>query len=198
MSTGTGMRARGFTLIELLTTLLIFSALAVMSYRALGAIVDSREHVARETAKWQRVYAFVSRFERDIGLASPRPVRSATGTAPAWQADSAGGQSRLEFSQFASLDGVERPRRVAYRFGEDRRIELWLWPALDVAGGRLPERYTVLEGVSTFELQYLDPLLSWVNAWPLQAQDPPVPKAVRLRIVLESGEEIVRIIGLGT
>jgi general secretion pathway protein J len=71
-------------LIELLTALLILSALALMSYRGLGAVLDAREHVTRETDKWRRVAAFVARFERDVMLAAPRPVRSASGTAPAW------------------------------------------------------------------------------------------------------------------
>jgi general secretion pathway protein J len=70
-------RARGFTLIEILSALLILSLLALMSYRGLGAVLDAREHTRDETDKWRRVTAFLARFERDVQLASPRPVRSA-------------------------------------------------------------------------------------------------------------------------
>ena len=85
MMTSAGYSTRGFTLIELLIALLILSVLALMSYRGLGAVLDAREHVTREADQWRRVAAFVDRFERDVKLAAPRPVRSASGTAPAWR-----------------------------------------------------------------------------------------------------------------
>ena len=186
--------ARGFTLIELLTALLVLSLLALMSYRGLGAVLDAREHVKYETDKWRRVAAFFARFERDVELAAPRPVRSAGGIAPAWLgAPVTTAEARLEFSRFASTEGVDTARRIGYRLNEKNEIELWLWPGLDVAPDMLPARYPVLAGVKTFELQYLDPSLAWVDTWPTAPADLPIPRAVRLRVVLASSEEIVRI-----
>jgi general secretion pathway protein J len=188
---------RGFTLIELLTALLLLSLLALMSYRGLGAVLDTREHVRHETEKWRHVAAFFARFERDVQLAAPRPVRSAAGTAPAWFGQAvATPEARLEFSRFAATEGVDTARRIAYQLNDKQEIELWLWPGLDAAPGTLPARYPVLAGVKTFELQYLNPALVWVNAWPTSPADPPLPQAVRLRIVLASSEEIVRVYAL--
>lgn len=199
MRTAAGIRTHGFTLIELLAALLILSALALMSYRGLGAVLDAREHVTRETDKWRRISAFVTRFERDVRLAAPRPVRSASGVAPAWRGiPGATTQPLLEFSRFASVEAMDIPRRVAYGFNDGHQIELWLWPGLDIADGAPPERYPVLEDVSAFELQYLDSRLAWVDDWPAPGGALPLPEAVRLRIVLVSGEEIVRIFGLKT
>lgn len=185
-------RARGFTLIEVMTALLVLSLLALMSYRGLSAVLDAREHVKHETDKWRRVAGFFARFERDVELAAPRPVRTAAGPAPAWQG-AATAQASLEFSRFASTEGVDTARRIGYRLNEKQEIELWLWPGLDVAPDALPARYPVLGGVKTFELQYLNPALEWVDAWPTSAADRPIPRAVRLRIVLASNEEIVRV-----
>lgn len=188
---------RGFTLIELLTALLILSLLALMSYRGLGAVLDAREHVSQETDKWRRVATFFARFEQDVQLAAPRPVRAAAGTAPAWRGLADGtSQPRLEFSRFASAEGVDTARRLAYRLNDQQEIELWLWPGLDVAPNLLPARYPVLAGVTKFELQYLNAGLAWVNAWPTTALDQPIPRAVQVRIVLASGEEIVRVFAL--
>lgn len=199
MKTCAGIRPCGFTLIELLTALLILSALALMSYRGLGAVLDAREHVTRETDKWRHVAAFFARFERDVQMAAPRPVRSASGTAPAWRGSpGATLEPRLEFSRFAADEGMDSPRRLAYRLNEHQEIELWLWPGLDIAAGTQPARYAVLSGVTAFELQYLDARLAWVDAWPGSAADPPIPRAVRLRLALVSGEEVVRIFGLGS
>ncbi len=197
MKPAPGAAARGFTLIELLTALLVLSLLALMSYRGLGAVLDAREHVRLETDKWRRVAAFFARFERDVQLAAPRPVRSDSGSAPAWRgAAVAAPRPRLEFSRFAATEGVDSARRIAYQLNEKQEIELWLWPGLDVAPGTLPLRYPVLAGVKTFELQYLNQALTWVDVWPVLPGDPPIPQAVRLRIVLATNEEIVRIFAL--
>lgn len=193
------MSERGFTLIEIMTALLVLSLLALMSYRGLGAVLDAREHVRQETDKWRHVAAFLGRFERDVELAAPRSVRSANGRAPAWLGTAATtSAASLEFSRFASADGVDTARRIGYRLNEKNEIELWLWPGLDAAPEAKPKRYPVLEGIKTFELQYLNTALVWVNAWPTTASDQAIPRAVRLRIVLASSEEIVRIFVLRT
>lgn len=186
-------------MIELLAALLILSLLALMSYRGLGAVLDAREHITRETDKWRQITSFFARFEHDVQLAAPRPVRSASGNAPAWRgtADTVDGPL-LEFSRFASSEGVDTPRRMAYQLNGKQQIELWLWPGLDVAPGTLPARYPILDGVSKFELQYLNAELAWVATWPASASDAPLPRAVQLRIVLASGDEIVRIFGLSS
>lgn len=189
--------ARGFTLVELLAALLVLSLLALMSYRSLGAVLDAREHVSQETVKWQRVAAFFARFKRDVELGSPRPVRSGAGIAPAWRGEAmASSMAQLEFSRFASNEAIDTARRVGYRLNEKEEIELWLWPGLDVAPNTAPARHAVLGGVKVFQLQYLDRALAWVDAWPMSPSDTPLPRAVRLRIVLASGEEIVRIFAL--
>ena len=199
MTTNRGA-TRGFTLIELLTALLVLSLLALMSYLGLGAVLDTREHVAQETQKWRRVAAFLTRFERDVEMAAPRPVRSAAGgSAPAWRGEPvATSGPRLEFSRFASTEGVDTPRRIGYRLNENQEIELWLWSGLDVAPEIQAARHRVLAGVSTFELKYLDSTLAWIDAWPPARFDSPIPRAVRLRIVLATGEEIVRVFALQT
>jgi len=192
-------RTRGFTLIELLTALVILSLLGLMSHRGLAAVLDARTHVQQETEKWRRVAAFGARFEQDVQMAAPRAVRTAAGAAAAWigRPDAAPGP-RLEFSRFAAAEGMDAPRRVAYALSDRQEIELWLWPALDAAPGTLPARHTVLGGVAKFELQYLDRDLLWVNAWPASPRDAVIPAAVRLRVVLGSGEDIVRVFALGS
>lgn len=195
----TRSRGGGFTLIELLTALLILSLLSLMSYRALSAVLDARAHVSQETANWRRVAAFCARFKQDVQMAAPRPARTASGVAPAWlgRSDASPGPS-LEFSRFASAEGVDAPRRVAYGLNEKQEIELWLWPGLDAAPAVPPARYPVLSGVASLEFQYLNDKLAWVGAWPASPRDAAIPRAVRLRFVLVSGEEIVRVFALNS
>jgi general secretion pathway protein J len=187
------LRPRGFTLIELMVALLILSLLAMMSFRGLGAVLDARDQVRQETLKWKRVAAFFSRFQRDAQLSAPRPVRAATGPAPAWIGRPGEG---AQFSRFASAEGLDAARRVAYRLNENHEVELLLWPGLDAVPGALPARYAVLSGVTEFELHYWDGAQGWVDAWPRSERDPPLPRAVRLRIVLTTGEELERVFAL--
>jgi len=190
---------RGFTLIELLAALLVLALLALMSYRAMGAVLDARSHVARETEKWQRVAAFNARFEQDIRLAVPRPVRNGAGKRPAWMGNSSASPGLLlEFTRFASAEGVDAPRRVAYALNERQEIELWLWSGIDLAFDTLPTRHILLNGVRQFEIQYLTADNRWVVAWPKSPEDSQLPKAVRLQLTLASGEEIVRIFALNS
>ena len=187
----------GFTLIELLTALLILSILALISYRGLDSVLDAREHVTAETEKWRRVAAFFARFENDVQLAAPRPVRSPSGDRPAWLGrPEPASDPRLEFSRFASIEGLGVAQRTGYRLNEKQEIELWLWPGLDIAAGVAPVRYVVLAGVTTLTIQYLNEEAVWVDAWPGTRLDPPVPRAVRLQLVLSSSEELVRVFAL--
>ena len=189
--------SRGFTLIELLTALLILSLLALMSYRGLSAVLEARARVGEETANWQRLASFCLRFEQDVQLASPHAARSAGGVAPAWLGRPAAAPGpRLEFSRFASAEDLDVPRRVAYGLNEKQEIELWLWPGTDVAPDALPARYAVLSGVAKLEFQYLNADLAWVGVWPATPLDAAIPRAVRLRVVLASGEQIVRVFAL--
>ena len=126
-------RLSGFTLIELLAALLILSILALMSYRGLGAVLDARAHVTVETEKWRKVSAFFARFERDAQLAAPRPVRNASGEIPAWLGrQEPSPDPLLEFSRFGSIEGIDTPRRIGYRLNDNKEIELWLWPGIEV------------------------------------------------------------------
>lgn len=197
--------ARGFTLIELLTAMLVLSLLALMSYRGLGAVLDAREQVNRETDRWQQIAAFFDRFEQDVRLAAPRKVRSGNTTLPAWvgsmdaaSASHARSGSVLAFSRFAATESTGMPQRVAYLLNAGQDIELLLWPGLDLAQNVQPARHTVLRGVTVFECEYLNADLLWVKRWPSSPADAAIPLAIRLRIVIASGEEIIRVFALNT
>lgn len=190
-------RTRGFTLIELLTALLVLSILGLMTFRGLGTVLDTRDHVKAEAEKWRRMELFFARFAADVRLSAPRPVRSGSGTAVAWLGrPAASADPLLEFTRFSSSDAGDTARRIGYRLNDTHQVELWLWPGLDLAPTVAPERFNVLSDVKEFELRYLDPRLEWAGHWPVAPGDPPIPLAVRLRVVLASGEELVRVFSL--
>ncbi|HEX2829454.1 MAG TPA: type II secretion system protein GspJ [Burkholderiales bacterium] len=182
------MKARGFTLVELLTALVILSIVGLMSYRGLAAVVETRERVESETQKWRSLALFFERFEHDLARAAPRKVRSAAGDRPAFIGYADG---RVEFSRLAG--GSEAPARVAYVLDAANEVELLLWPAADAFSDAQPGRYAALAGVRSFELQYLGRDGAWLAEWPSARDDPALPRAVRVRVVLTSGEDVVRV-----
>ncbi|KQX99027.1 type II secretion system protein GspJ [Rhodanobacter sp. Root480] len=191
--------ARGFTLIELLAALLVLSLLSLMAYRGLGVVVASRNHIETESTRWRQTVSFFTRFEGDLRLAAPRPVRNASGTMPAWLGRGDAVRAPLvEFSRFAGTDGIDTPHRVGYGINDTHQVELWIWPGLDLAGAAPPARYVVLRGVRRFDLQYMGPALAWSRSWPTVSSDPALPRAVRLRIEFDSGETVVRVFALRT
>lgn len=188
---------RGFTLIELLAALLILSLLALMSFRGLGAVLDAREHVRLESEKWQHVASFFARFERDAQLATPRQLRIGPVFVPAWRGHAGTApEPRLEFSRFGAEEGVDSPQRLAYHLNGNQEIELWLWPGLDMSANVQPVRHPVLTGVAEFDVHYLNAELAWVATWPVSPRDSAIPRAVQLRIVLASGEALLRVFAL--
>lgn len=209
-------KSRGFTLIELLVTLLLLAALAVMSYRSLDVVLSARDRVNEETLKWQQLAAFMNRFKQDVQLAAPYTIRRADTLQAAWHgriADNSASdststsrpdamptasQALLEFSRFASIAGQDRLRRVAYFLNEADEIELWLWPGLDMLPSTPVARYVVLPGVSDLAFEYMNADLIWVPVWPVLPTDADIPRAVRMRLELLSGEVLTRTFSLST
>jgi general secretion pathway protein J len=197
MNAGRLRGACGFTLIELLSALLVLSLLTLMAYRGLGVVTASRDPIPTQAKQWQQAEAVFTRFERDVRLAAPRRVRRAAGTAPAWLGrPDATPEPLLEFSRFAGGDAADSPHRIGYGLNGARQIELWTWPALDVAPDTPAIRYVVLGNVLGLSLQYLGPALTWNRAWPTRPSDPPLPLAVRLQVEFASGETVVRVFAL--
>ena len=194
MNAGRSRASRGFTLIELLAALLVLSLLALMAYRGLGVVMASRDRIQAESLQWRHVASFFTRFQRDVQLAAPRRVRGPSASSPAWLGRPDAVQAPLlEFTRFAGTGEADAPYRVGYGINGTGQIEWWVWPALDRTADTLPTRYAVLDGVKRFRLQYLGPAHTWNSAWPMAPSDPALPLAVRLEVMLGSGETVVRI-----
>jgi len=90
---------------------------------------------------------------------------------------------------------MDSARRLGYRLNDRQEIELWLWPGLDIAPGALPRatRAGGCNGIRAAVPQCQSRLDGWMARFGRRCAD---SQAVRLRIVLASGEEIVRVFGL--
>jgi general secretion pathway protein J len=195
-------RRGGFTLVELLVALAIFAILAAFAYRSLGAMLDSRVALERESRKWRDVTLFVGRLERDLGAVLERPATGASGTLQAALSSSIeAGASRegLGFTRSGVAlqeNSLAAPQRIAYRRVEDR-IERLTWAGVDAAPRDEPRAVTLLSGVAALTFRYLDPRNGeWRPSWGLPGSNETLPAAVEATLQLGSGERIVRLVDL--
>lgn len=195
-------RSRGFTLIELLVALVILALLSVAGYSGLNAVLQTREHIAQETRKWQHLAFFFARLEQDVAQAIHRPVQDQGGlTQPEWIGRAvvvANDEAELTFTR-AGIPGAGEnmlaPQRIGYRLQQGSVI-LLRWPFPDQAPHVEPIRYPLLEGVREFHLRHLDGYGNWLEQWPPGGQTGALPMALEVAVTLVSGEKITRVFAL--
>lgn len=191
-------RAGGFTLLEILIALAILGLLAVLGYRAVSSLTESETRLAAESERWRGLDALFARLEADLRLAQPRDVRMGAVTEAAWSAatDDAG-NAVLRLTRAGpefSLEAGSAGQRIGYQL-RGGNVEILYWPHLDQPAGVAPAVYSLAGGIARFEIAYLDERGAWHDRWPLLGE-PPLPRAVRVRLTLDDGSVIERWITL--
>lgn len=198
-----------FTLIEVLVALLVFAVLSVISYRTLSSIIDTREHLGRQTAVLRDQALFFTRLEADLGAILPRAVRNADGVVePALKVLAATTSSIdpvIVFSRagFAGASGASAaPQRVGYRLNEGK-LELLIWHGLDAAPRAEPNVYAALDGVREFRWRVLDKSGNWRADWPPRAESASastvassLPAALELTLIQNNAAPLLRLFAL--
>ena len=203
-------KSLGFTLVELLIALAIFAIMAVMSYRTLDSVFQTRQRLSEETARLRDVALLFARLDDDFTTLLDRRPRNADNllddalrlTALLPGADDA----TLVFTRsgFAGSTGIAAtPQRVGYRLQEGT-LELLLWPSLDAAPRTVPQAYPALTQVRDAKWRAMDRGGNWQNVW----RSTPVggttqsnaaslyPAALELTITLASGDQFMRVFAL--
>ena len=206
MSNRSVKRQLAFTLVELLIALTIFAIMAVMSYRTLDTVFQTRQQLNEETARLRDVALLFARLDDDVTTLLDRRPRNADNllddalrlTALLPGADDA----TLVFTRsgFAGSAGMAAtPQRVGYRL-KDGTLELVLWPGLDSAPRTAPQAYPALTRVREAKWRAMDRGGSWQDVW----RSTPIgggasgayPAALELSITLDNGEQFMRMFAL--
>jgi general secretion pathway protein J len=195
-----GRSAAGFTLVELLVALAIFAILSGFAYRALTAMLDSREALVRDARKWRDTALFVGRVERDLSAVLARPAVGVSGAALAPVSSTLGtvqGGDGLALTRSGSplqRSVLSAPQRIAYRLQGDR-VERLAWAGVDAAPREEPSAVTVLAPVRGLTFRFLDPRSNeWRRDW--TGEGALLPAAVEMTVELASGERVVRLVDL--
>ncbi len=207
-----------FTLVELLVALAIFAIMAVMSYRALDSVFQTRQHLSAETARLRDMALLFARLDDDFATLLDRPARNADNLLDDALRLSAflpgADDATLVFTRsgFSGSSGIAAtPQRVGYRL-KDGTLELVLWPSLDAAPRTRPQAYPALANVREVKWRAMDGGGSWQNVWrstavattaatavatTAAATTPSLyPAALEVSITLISGESFARVFAL--
>lgn len=186
----------GFTLIELLVALFILSIIGVLSYRGLKTVIEYRKTIQSNVEKWRALTSFTNRFERDIRQSIPRASRIDSAHTSSWVGKvDANNNSIVEFSRSESYEESYSLKRIGYRLNNEQSIELLVWPAVDFSNETIPKNYVLLKNVKVFEVFYTDKTTqkNWIKTFPGNSRQTELPKGVKLHILLNTGEDIVRV-----
>lgn len=191
---------KGFTLIELMIAVIIFSVIAVVSYRMITSLVITNEVASSAQNKWGDLSLVMSSFSNMRERVIPLVGRDQEGNILPAIYGKAGLSGMYDSQLEATLSGTvgdpvfgnNPPKRVGYRF---YRGSLYLvnWPFLNRVLTTRPEINLFIDNVQNFEVTYLYPDNQWRNAWPPDGGDPTIfPRAIKILLSLKSGESIER------
>jgi general secretion pathway protein J len=191
----TQSRQTGFTLIEVLLALAIFGVISVLAYRATATLTAGEAELSAEAQRWRTLEGLFARLESDVRQAVPRASRAGSRIEPAWlgmPADS-GGNAALVFTR-AGVELADDPgvagQRIGYRL-RGHAVEIAYWPRLDNASDAAPAVYALADGITKFHIEYLSQGGGWRDRWPLEGESD-LPRAMRVEVILDSGEAIER------
>ena len=189
---------RGFTLVEVLVALAILAITAALAYRATAALVDGEVRLTAEATRWRTLDAVFTRLEGDVRQAQPRSIRVGATREPAWlAAREAHGSSAIVFSRAGpefDADPGAAGQRVGYRVREGA-LEVVYWPGLDRSLETRETAWTLVRGVTRLRIEHLGADGSWRDTWPRFGESA-LPRAVRVLLLLDSGETVERWIAL--
>ncbi len=191
------LSTRGFTLLEILVALAIFALISAFSFRGLSLILDTRTRVTQETRKWQDLSRLSVRLQQDLSSVINRPIRNNGGTEIACftgDANPIGEDAPLfAFTRLGlpgQTDKSQNLQRVGYRL-RGTTLEMLSWTHLDQGMYERPVVDELLTGLASLNVQYLDAGNAWQNNWPMRYQSSLPPRAVKLTLVLTTGEKII-------
>jgi len=192
----------GFTLIELLVAMAIFVILAGAMYGGTQWVIAEREIVTERATELENLQRTVRRLQTDFAQAYPRSVRDELGrgqVAAIITSRTQGLELRLTRSGWRNPTARNRAhlQRVQYRYDDEAEILYRdTWPVLDRLLSDEPDEQILLQGVTDFDVEFLDDSDNWVQDWPAANSTgfTSMPRALRYRIETEAFGEIIRLV----
>lgn len=182
-------RSKGFTLIEVLVALLVAALISAMSYRGFSAMLSAEQKLDEAATRWLAVHRFFAQFEADARGAIAKGGRDPGGSRqPALLGLPVAAQpydAQLVMTRSNAAQTTAQPplQRIGYRL-HDQRVELLLWPAVDLAPHGAATVIPLLDGVAAFRIRYAEASGLWRENWPPVAGDDTLPRGIEIELTM--------------
>ena len=197
---------RGFTLLEVLIAMAITAVIATLSFASLSRTLDSVEGLRDQGGRITEMNRAYGLLSRDLNHFINRSVRNEFGNISPPLAGGEVADDSLVFTRIGWHNTTGRPRssmqRVRYLL-EDETLYRENYLVLDRTSESEPQRVALLEGVTGFEMRFLQPGIQifpgeefdsddWPETWgigPGQSGAAP-PEAVEIRLQVAGWGEV--------
>ncbi len=195
-------KARGFTLIEILVAVTILAILSVAAYSGINTLIKEREITHKHNENFRTLQLAMAIIGRDLKQASPRPIRLTSGELAPAMAGGANDIPVLAFTRGGRPNPLMEPRsdleRIAYKV-ENGKLERLIFPVLDRMTLPTPAQQTLLTGVRSITLAFMDESHQSHANWPPLNAEPGTyvrrePIAIQITLDTQRWGEIRRLI----
>lgn len=192
MSARRAPRERGLTLIEVMVAIAIFAVLGVLSYRAVSAMIATRDRMEAEYARWRQLARVMQLIENDLTQLAPRPPRAAGQSQGALSLMRGGMMEQLQLVRHDGSNGGVEQRTWHV---EDGTLLLTRQRADGSNGAGSSD--AMLDGVKTLTWRFLSADGKEFDNWPQGPnQAGQLPAAVRMQLELNDVGKLSRLFAL--
>jgi type II secretion system protein J len=175
---------------EMLVAMVLLSLFAVVTYRALNAVLDTQRQATERMDKLNDLAAAFALMDSDLSNTttafSPRDP-SGNGFFTLMQQD---GTAQFDLVRLLPDDMDQGLQRIAYRCAGGTLSRL-VWPDVNNPANP-PKEFVLLGGLRACAFKYLNAGGEWLSGWQAKSASP-LPRAVELDIADADGTPIRRV-----